>query len=967
MDDRRVEVNNLIVEADAEMKSGNKESALDLYDKAKSLANEIDWNERIIQIEDIIKNIHLNEEKFKKKEELQKKIEAEKQEKLEKEKKLDDARQRMQNKKQTEREKKMEMLRKKKEEETKLSSEAYDLLEVGSKLLEAENFKESIEKFTKAVELFSTIKWPAEAKRIKELIEDTQQKYDKHLKNQEKIEEEKNELVESKKKYEEMAKTSQNKEELIKKEKDQKESETINKSQIENEISNKAFALLDDSNDLAKNNNFSDAITKLQEAKQIFQDIGWKNEADKILLQISAVKKKQKFQEKDKQIQEEANLKKQKELEEMEKAALASKRLQEKEKMKEQEKLQKEQDDKQYAKSVADEIFKMIDHIEAKIKEYTDKVKSGQILTSESPYEQAIAIYKKGYIGLRDIGWPEESARLQDGLRLYEEKFKQDQKLRDLESKKIENKRAGEEDFKKQVETGKRIQLKKEQEDQIKIQKEQSKHQKEQKTHSECMDLLDQAQIVLKKEEYEQAIKIYREVLGKYESIQYSDGIRLTKDSLIKIQKDFEVHKTKKEVSQKAFEDKEAENAALEERISKAKSDEERKKLEAKQKILAEHMKKEKTDRIQNEIIDLLEISNDLTKKNNFDEAIANYEKCLELLKEITWPMKDQQIRDTIQDTKTKKEKYLLKNKKAEEDQQKKKQEQEVFEEKIRRQEAERKFKKQKAREEEKNKNKELQSEKNLSDKAWGYLDSGEKNVKSKKEYLAVYSFHHAYYNFNKVKWTREAETSKKRLLQIYNSMKNPIVDINEILSNDDLEMEENLLSEINQCFMNRLKKDFPSAIKNQLKSVEYVQTLKWPKTFNLIQNFQEILKQEEIKYNEQQANKDNIPNEENAFKLLDQAKIKEKRMQYMQAIELGTKAKSMFLKIGWEREAKMVDQELVRWKFKAEKISDEIHEATSKTVEKRKIENDLLSEEERAQAIIDERKRKRREGRRKP
>jgi len=82
------------------------------------------------------------------------------------------------------------------------------------------------------------------------------------------------------------------------------------------------------------------------------------------------------------------------------------------------------------------EIFKMISNAERMAKEYEQEIKLNSILQLDSPYEKIIEIYKKAKKRFENIGWKEESHKLIDSIRYYNDKLEKDKRFREIEERK---------------------------------------------------------------------------------------------------------------------------------------------------------------------------------------------------------------------------------------------------------------------------------------------------------------------------------------------------------------------------------------------------------------------------------------------------------------------------------------------------------------------------------------------------
>jgi len=85
----------------------------------------------------------------------------------------------------------------------------------------------------------------------------------------------------------------------------------------------------------------------------------------------------------------------------------------------------------------SEEIFNMISNAERIAKEYEQEIKMGSILHLDCPYEKIIEIYKEVKKRFENIGWKEESRKLIDSIRYYNDKLEKDKRLREIEEKKL--------------------------------------------------------------------------------------------------------------------------------------------------------------------------------------------------------------------------------------------------------------------------------------------------------------------------------------------------------------------------------------------------------------------------------------------------------------------------------------------------------------------------------------------------
>ena len=84
----------------------------------------------------------------------------------------------------------------------------------------------------------------------------------------------------------------------------------------------------------------------------------------------------------------------------------------------------------------SEEIFNMISNAERMAKEYEQEIKMSSIIHLDCPYEKIIEIYKEVKKRFENIGWKEESRKLIDSIRYYNDKLEKDKRLREIEERK---------------------------------------------------------------------------------------------------------------------------------------------------------------------------------------------------------------------------------------------------------------------------------------------------------------------------------------------------------------------------------------------------------------------------------------------------------------------------------------------------------------------------------------------------
>ncbi len=925
MQEIRDEINEAILEADKKYKNEEFDEALKIYEETLQKAQEIEWHERVLNIEEMISDLKeemRQRELQREKEELRRKKE---QEKREKEKRMEAARERLKKKEEMEKKKKIQALKEKKRKENEMQNRAYDLLGEGSQAVQDEEYEKALDDYQKAIEIFEELNWPTEIRRTQEMIEDAEKAYEKYQNQLEKRQKDREKLEKAAEQHKELIEKSEESESKSKLERENKENKRIEEEKLEEKLSNKAFDLIDQGNEKADLKNFTEAIEKYREAKDLFDQIGWNSEAEKLLAQISDFKKKkQKNQEMERKKREKLEKERQEE-ESLQKKIEIRRKLEEKKKKQILEKQKEEEQRFKQAEETANKMLANIEAIEEKVTKYENQVKEGNILSAECPYEKAIETYRQAEEKLTEVGWDDQSKRMEDGIEDYKRRLARDKKQRQIEKKRIREKEEKEKEFKNRIEAAKRLEKKKREEELQKIQEEREKKQKEQETYETCMQLIDEANNYRRNDQFEEAIRIYKDVIEKYEAIDYHDGVRLAKDSLAKLEEEQKKYQKEIEEQIKIKELEEQEKEEIEDIVQKGEEKQKIMELQKKKKREAKKLEEIQKEKTQNEIIDLLAKGSELEKQKQFDEAIQNFREAYQLFEKIEWPLKKNQVHELILETEKKKELFMEKKEKE----QKKREEEERLrkeqEELKRKTEEENKKLQEQMRSKEQEKMKQKNLEKQLENEAWEKLDQAEKAVDRQKYYSALRKLHRAYHNFKQIGWTREAGTTNNRFNQVFDMIKEPLVSKWDLLENKEIENAEDLFSNMEQVSRKTMTKEYDQAISQAKELKSTYQDTVWKKSLDIIEKTIKKLQQDKEEYQKYLKEKQEMPSLENANNLRKIALENAKNEDYKQAMSYAKKAIEMYDAIGNEKEKNKMKREKIRWKYKTQNLDEEI------------------------------------------
>ncbi|MCF2141710.1 MAG: hypothetical protein K9W44_16785 [Candidatus Lokiarchaeota archaeon] len=734
-----------------------------------------------------------------------------------------------------------EQLKKKEEEEkekSKIAEKVFASIDkIENKVREYEShsnrypltppYEEAIQVYLESAKTLEQIGWKEESSKLyeglksyKERVENDK-KYRTHIKKQQEIQK-LNELALK----QQIEQSQEILKEKLKKEEREKALE-FQEMQKQKEISEKALNIISGGNKFAQQHKYKEAIIKYLEASKLFQEIGWKLEADKIAKQIDFFKQEEINYLKELQRQEEERLKSIKEYEDLERKARISWKIKQREKL-EQEKIRKKREEEKRKKDL-EEIQRLI---------------------AES------------------------------------QKYKEDkeQKLKILQKE------------------------------------EQQKAKQIEEIHNQCLILLDNARNSVENKNYEDALKIYEQVLNLYEKINYKIGIRITKETIEKTKQDLHAYQEQIILKEQAEQDRKKEIQKIQELIKRSKEESERILLEEQKRKLEENEIKSKQDQIQNQIFDLLEMGSNYSLQHQYDAAISKYKEALVLFDEINWPLKKKQIIQLINETETKKETYLLKLAEIQKRKEEELLQRKNFEKQMASQEMKRRESLQNLEEISMEERRLARIERERGDLAYKYLDLAEKSYEEHHPYLSLYYLHNAMYNFTINKWTLEANTTKKRLYQIFEGISNCLIKIKELLQNTNFELEKEAMEEITQCYLFLEKEE----IKHSLSSFERIR-----ETFNKL-NWTNSLEKLSTLYIEIYAlkakidHRNQLPTKEDGFELLNSAYAQLKEKNFDDAILSAEKAAEIFEEISMPSLKRLCDQTKLRIKLSKRKYENE-------------------------------------------
>ncbi|KKM96653.1 hypothetical protein LCGC14_1175950 [marine sediment metagenome] len=385
---------------------------------------------------------------------------------------------------------------------------------------------------------------------------------------------------------------------------------------------------------------YQNAIVNYTKAKDLFQKIGWNDEARKLISTIKFYKEKLDKDEKLRKIEKSK-------LEKPEEKLMVSKVDTEKELFAREKRILVYEQKKKKKDKLAEEILNEIHKAERLAKEY-ELQKKGVIFEHEAPYEEILEIYRTARKSFEEIGWMEESMKLISTIQFYKEKFENDIKLRALESRR-------EREINDTLKAKQNLlqQAREEQEKLLKIRKEnmlirEAKVDELETIKGKAFNLMDQAKVELAINNFEKAIDLYNQSEVIFSEISWKEGINMIRDSITMIKKKKQSH----EFEQKTVEEEKLKRleteAQLEDTFAKAevlrKLQQEEKRIE----FLRVQNEKQREREVSEEAYAILEYGTILLENKKFNEAYEKYVEARQLFNQISWKQEVSRINNDL-------------------------------------------------------------------------------------------------------------------------------------------------------------------------------------------------------------------------------------------------------------------------------------------------------------------------------
>ncbi|MFX1397717.1 MAG: hypothetical protein ACFFAS_11830 [Promethearchaeota archaeon] len=701
-------------------------------------------------------------------------------------------------------------------------------------------------------------------------------------------------------------------------------------------LSDLAYKLMVRASQCLKNQDYDKAIEFYEEASILFMQLNWEYELNKIKENILEIqRKKTSLDTKESEQFLEDIGEKQMLSEDIIEIPIESEesvlKLEETKIKDELEAENKKRDDKIFE----EQISKMVEDIEKKVRDYESELRKDVKYTldsMESPYSEAIDVYTNIKEMLVERGWTNLIVPYVNQINIYHQKLNKDENLRIIEEKKITRQ--------KQIEEMHKIEEQKPDLDVFEKINKEVKQEKERSIEEQINEILDKAQRMDR--EYELELKKgnfidcpYPEIIDMYKSIQtmliekgltqaasvYNNSIRLYKD---KIQKD---NKLREVEAQKAMIDEDKEDIEKLEKIEEHLAEFE-KKMDVIQKIKQEETEKQSFNEIINEMIRKIEIMDReytlALKKKNFIEC--PYDKIINIYREIQSLLRERGLEkealayhNSIRLYKNK----IEKDKKLREIEARKAQKDKEFAEVY-------KVKPIKKQQEVITPAPNKAREKDKAEQAMKLIEDAENEIRVYETYLK--------------KDILSVESPFDRIISYYRDARRLFLDINWT------EEANRLIKTIKFYKDKKIRDDRLRTVEMQKIKAEKAKQEHLGKRRVELERL-EIERQKQGELEKKEKEKEEIRNKrEKALLLMDQGKREYMQDNYQEAIKLYENSETILNEIGWKEGVNMVQESITAIKDKLEQIEKNNRIMEEMQARKEKVRNQLEDQIEKVQ-----------------
>ena len=605
------------------------DKAIESYRSAINLLNSIGWHSQTSQLESIVSKLEIEKRDFESFEESKKLrsggIEYVEESSKEKEKEF---------------QKSVIQIEEQRTNEEKIQTEAFNLIDEGKNMEREQDYEKALQKFNEAIKLFNSIGWDSYIQPVRNLIKDVKEKV---------VQEDKYRALKDKREYElkkvQDAIYLKERDEIHKGTKEMEEKRKLLEEKRKEELQKeeKFLKIIEEADEILKDKNFDGSITKYREALSLIGNLGpdWESYKNTINTTISNIKNL-----KDMQLSKEIET--QKKLEEQNKRDMEFQSQMNELLARERARLKKEE----VTVQAKEELFKKR---EQNKKVAFETLENAQSYVKSGDLDNAILSYQKVANIFAEIQWTDEIPVIENSIKELQKKKEERQKLKKEEMERSIQKLEEEQEF--QVQIFKQLKLErqklKEKEISIKIKEKKKNTQEQQK--KEIFAILEQAQSLVIRGDFDDAINKYNEVVKIMAEMHWHDEIALIQNSILEIERkksDSQLQK-EKELRQRIAREQE-EQEFQSQIINQMRAHQEN--LKQKQIVIRER-EKELTHRetMKEKAFELLNKAQEFVAITKFDEAIDLYREVAKIFAQIQWKEEIPLIQQSIQEIERKK------------------------------------------------------------------------------------------------------------------------------------------------------------------------------------------------------------------------------------------------------------------------------------------------------------------------
>ena len=618
---RKDDAFRILDEAQPFLERGDYEKTIEMYQDVTNIFASIQWYDEMERIGNAIIEIENKKRnaEIKKHREIEKQINREREDREFQEKVISE----MKIKK--EKLKQREAVKKKHEDEISFretqKQEAFRTLDEAQNYLSLGKFDLAIEKYREVNGIFAQIQWLEEIPLINQTINQIESKR-------------KEEEFRKQREFEQVIKEEAENQEFLNNIKIQREREQLRILEIRESIEqkkevsaqhlslqNNAFKMIEEADAYLKQENFEEALGTYQNALDVLKNIGWTG--NYITLLEDSIQSVQ-FKKKDKEqrvLLEKERLRRQFEEEKKFEQEIAQNLQKEKERMiaKKIELLEKEET-LQLTENQKEEAFRIMENAEELLK--------------QGSYEQAIDNYYQAELILIQINFPTDLVK--DAIsKIQEEKRKADlAKQQELEVKL--RKEEEEKQFLQTITHKMKFEDEQMRAKQVKIKKKEELKAYLEKRKEVAFELIDEAEILVKQGNYDEALEYYRSVELVLSEINYP--INSIKEQIVKVKERKRSEELQKQNELETKLHKEREEFGFQRKIA-GDLIKEKKRLKLKQIAIEKRtLTLESINRKKDDAFKILEDAERHIKNNEFELGILSYRKAMLILNEIQFP-----------------------------------------------------------------------------------------------------------------------------------------------------------------------------------------------------------------------------------------------------------------------------------------------------------------------------------------